>query len=62
MNTVARTLGLDTFEEHVKDVKIGEIFRLCKFWNDNTFFFRPTSFLWYCGFTLLQLLLWNNVG
>lgn len=33
MNTVAKTLGLDTFGKHVEDVTIGEIFRLRKFWN-----------------------------
>lgn len=35
MNTVAKTLGLDTFGKYVEGVKIGEIFRLRKFWNSN---------------------------
>lgn len=34
MNTVAKTLGLDTFGKHVEDVRIGEVFRLPKFWNN----------------------------
>lgn len=38
MSTVAKTLGPNTFEKHVEDVKIGGIFRMGKFWNDNTFF------------------------